>query len=484
LGTEGATFYQTEADYTKAETGFVRDFARDHGVQAVAIIREVALANRAPKPTPLLFALAVVAKTADLAGRKAAYAAMNDVVRTGTDLLRFVGFLQAFGGWGRLTRASIAKLYDELPLGKLALWAVKYRQRDGWSQRDVLRLAHPKTSDLERNHVLRFITTGAWDATATPETAVIEGFVRMQAATTTQQAAALMREYRLPLEAVPSELHGPACFEAALAGNGLTWLLRNLGNLGKHGLLVPGAWELVALLRQRLLDPHTLVAGRIHPIDVLKALLTYQTGHGVRGGNAWPVVPEVVAILDAAFVASFQAVEPTGKRFLLALDVSGSMTMGQVAGVAGLSPHLAATAMAMVTARREPQHHIMGFADQFRNLGIHSADSLQTALKKTSGMSFGATDCALPMLWATANKVKVDVFVVYTDNETWFGKVHPVKALAEYRQKLGIDARLVVVGMTAGPFTIADPTDGGMLDVVGFDAAAPRVMSEFALGRF
>jgi 60 kDa SS-A/Ro ribonucleoprotein len=45
---------------------------------------------------------------------------------------------------------------------------------------------------------------------------------------------------------------------------------------------------------------------------------------------------------------------------------------------------------------------------------------------------------------------------------------------------MGRRAKLVVVGMTATSFTIADPSDAGMLDVVGFDTAAPQVMADFA----
>jgi 60 kDa SS-A/Ro ribonucleoprotein len=86
------------------------------------------------------------------------------------------------------------------------------------------------------------------------------------------------------------------------------------------------------------------------------------------------------------------------------------------------------------------------------------------------------------MLYATANKIEADVFVVYTDSETWAGKVHPVQALKEYRQKMGIPAKLIVCGMVANNFTIADPTDSGMLDVVGFDTSAPSVMADFARG--
>jgi 60 kDa SS-A/Ro ribonucleoprotein len=72
--------------------------------------------------------------------------------------------------------------------------------------------------------------------------------------------------------------------------------------------------------------------------------------------------------------------------------------------------------------------------------------------------------------------------VIYTDSETWAGDVHPARALAEYRRASGIDARLVVVGMVSNGFSIADPNDAGMLDVVGFDSATPQLVSEFARG--
>ncbi|CAF4970990.1 unnamed protein product, partial [Rotaria socialis] len=39
-------------------------------------------------------------------------------------------------------------------------------------------------------------------------------------------------------------------------------------------------------------------------------------------------------------------------------------------------------------------------------------------METTRGISFGATDCALPMLWAIENKEQIDVFVIYTDSET------------------------------------------------------------------
>jgi 60 kDa SS-A/Ro ribonucleoprotein len=38
--------------------------------------------------------------------------------------------------------------------------------------------------------------------------------------------------------------------------------------------------------------------------------------------------------------------------------------------------------------------------------------------------------------------------------------------------------RLCAVGMVSNGFSIADPADQGMLDVVGFDTATPQLISE------
>jgi hypothetical protein len=70
-------------------------------------------------------------------------------------------------------------------------------------------------------------------------------------------------------------------------------------------------------------------------------------------------------------------------------------------------------------------------------------------------------------------------FVTYTDSETWSGNIHPAQALRQYRSEFVSDAKAVVVGMTSNGFTLADPNDRGMLDVVGFDTSVPAVIANF-----
>lgn len=499
LGTEGGTLYAGERAHTVQATDFVRELVSRDASLALRVTLDVVRGNRAPKPDPALLVLALIAKTApDVADRKAAWNALPEVARTGTMLLHFLAFADSLGGWGRLTRRGVANVYETLPVEKLALWAVKYKARDGWAQADALRLSHPKTTDAGRNAVLRFMVKGTLDPevlsgapvsreAVAPEPPasglrIIEGHLLTAAATSDADAARLMRDYRLPIEAVPTPLRGAETYRAALDTNGLTWLLRNLGNLSRVGVLSANNRDVVAQVIERITDAQALKRGRIHPLDALKARLVYAQGRGVKGKGEWLPVPRVVDALEEAFYTSFGLVQPTGTRHLLALDVSGSMTAGQVGGVPGLTPNMAAAAMSMLALRTEQDAQIMGFATQFRALGITPKDTLEAAMKKAYSSSFGATDCAQPMLWAAQHRQNVDTFVIYTDNETWAGRVHPTQALDQYRQKMGIPARLIVVGLTATGFSIADPQRADMLDVVGFDTAAPSIMSAFARG--
>jgi 60 kDa SS-A/Ro ribonucleoprotein len=125
---------------------------------------------------------------------------------------------------------------------------------------------------------------------------------------------------------------------------------------------------------------------------------------------------------------------------------------------------------------------VVGFTRGLTRLAISPRQRLEDAVRPVSDLPFGGTDCAQPMLHAAKHRREVDVFVVYTDSEIWAGSVHPAQALREYRERMGIAARLVVIGMVSNGFSIADPADPGMLDVVGFDTATPAVVAGFARG--
>jgi len=244
----------------------------------------------------------------------------------------------------------------------------------------------------------------------------------------------------------------------------------------------------------RLGDNTRLRKARVHPVAVLAALVTYRGGRGARGQSSWQPVGAIVDALDGAFYGSFGAIEPAGKRMLLALDVSGSMSGGVIAGVPGLTPRLGSAAMALVTAATERGAGFVAFTAGKGGYGgafgggdpgitplpISPRQRLDDVVATVSRLPMGGTDCSLPMRWAQQQRIDAATSVIYTDSETWAGSVHPAQALRAYRDARGLPAKLVVVGMTSNGFSIADPDDAGMLDVVGFDTATPPVLSDFA----
>lgn len=506
LGSEGGSYYASQWKLTRENAQAVEECVQEDGLRAVAEIVHVSTEGRAPKNDPALYALALASGTGDLDTRRAALEALPLVARTGTHLFRFAQFVEGFRGWGRSLRRAIGRWYAAQSVDALAYQAVKYRQRDGVTHRDLLRLAHPARRvgagnprlDVSDAHARLFewiVRGGETDGLP----AVVEGLAKAQRAGTAREAAALVREYRLPREALKAEdLTSPIVWQALLEHMPMTALIRNLAVMTRVGVLAPysdGTAKAVAQFG----DAERIRKARVHPIAVLAALRTYASGRGARGRGEWKPVREIVDALDAAFYAAFGNVEPAGARLLLALDVSGSMGGGAVAGVPGLTPRDASAALALITAATEERYEIVGFhagrggwksgtkrpgwgADGLTPLPISPRQRLDDAVRVVSNLPFGGTDCALPMRYAQALKREIDTFVIYTDSETWAGDVHPAQALRDYRHATGIDARLVVVGMVSNGFSIADPADAGMLDLVGFDTATPQLISDFARG--
>lgn len=493
LGTEGGSYYASERKLTVENAESVLRAIKNDGKRAVDAIVQVSDSGRAPKNTPALFALAMAGGLGDADTRRYALQSLPKVARIGTHLFQFAEALQGFRGWGRGARRAIANWYESKTPEQLAHQLVKYPQREGWSHGDLLRLSHASAPTASHRVLYDWATPGKGfdgkelkDLLEFPGLSLLIGQELLKEARSIEEVAELVSEYRLPREAIQSAntewLNSVEVWDALLRqGMPMEAMIRNLGVMTARGLLKPLS-DASKLVVGALSDQERITKSRLHPIKILTALLTYQAGHGNLGKLSWTPNQRIVDALDKAFYMAFGNVESTGKRIMLALDVSGSMDGGTVAGVQGLTPRVAAAAMALVTANREPNHVITAFQTRMIPLNVSPRQRLDDVLRATARLPFGGTDCAQPMLYALSNGLKVDTFVILTDSETWAGSMHPSQALRKYREKTGIPAKLVVVGMVSNGFTIADPNDSGMLDVVGFDTATPQLISEFSKG--
>ena len=496
LGSEKGTFYQGERELTRENAGNTIACVKEDGKRVVDTILEFSAKRRLPKEDTALFSLALVCAYGDDAAQKHAFGNLHRIARTGSQFLQFVSYVDSMRGWGSALRKSVSKWYEykaENNFNSLVYQTLKYQNRHGWTHRDVLRKAHPKSA--AGNEIFRYITHG----TPVPEVPQIQAFERAKTVDT-DELVRIIKGNKLTREMVPSEHHSNSDVMRALFDDmPLGAMVRNLNNLTRHGVLAPMSQELAKVTQLLSNKEHIRKAG-LHPINLMVALDTYKSGKGRRGSTTWTPVPQVVDALDTAIPLSFDTVAPTGKRIYLGVDVSGSMTWEYIAGT-HISAREAAAVMALVIAKNEPNYYMSGFAsasgrstwgramstyeltgnriDGLIDLGITAKDSMATTLEKMNDLDFGGTDCALPVIDALKKKMPVDCFVVITDSESWAGKIHVKEALEKYRNEMGIPAKMVILAMTATRYSLSDPSDPLSLDIPGMDSSVPQVLASF-----
>lgn len=476
-GSEGGTYYVGERKHTAQNFDNLAACVKEDGLRVVARIRELDNENRAPKMDPLIFALAYAQDNGDDATKTDAGFALGALLRTGTHFFMYMSILKALGAsMSRSKRTALARALNARKLDELAFMVYKYANREGWVWRDLLRQAHIKPVGA-RGNFFKYLLTGKGTIGKLP---LIVGIAEQakDPDISDKKLAKLIREHNLPHEFIPSERQNGDVLTALAENMPATALIRQLARLTAAGIIKPLS-DLTNSTVARLTDKEWLQKNRIHPVQLLSALYTYKSGNGNKGNLTWTPVGEISAALEEAYHLSFASVEPTGKRLMISIDASASMTWTGPAGLSGMDCREAASCLALTIAKTEKRHIINAFAGGMADFGVTSKDSIDSVLNKLLQVRAGRTDCAQPMLHAAKNKLGVDAFVILTDNETWFGDVHPVKALEAYRKQSGINAKLIVIGMTATNFSINDPKDPNGLDIAGFDAATPKLISEF-----
>ncbi|GAA3097212.1 TROVE domain-containing protein [Streptosporangium carneum] len=501
LGTTGGTYYVGEDTLTAENADVLFAAVGEDGPRAVAMIVDVSTARppRAPKPRPAIFALALAFAYGDPDTRQAVKAAFPLVVRTTDHLAAFVGYLKNLGGKttgngsslvvGRSLRTAVASWFLRDEPDAVAFRACKAMQRrtpqgEAFSLRDALRIAHPKADTVQRRALFGWIAGNVSDDQVREVVPAVDRFLTAKAVTTTAEAVRAVTELRTPWEFLPDAmLTEPAVWEALVDTVGMTALVRNLAKMTRIGALRPRG-DATRRAVARLTDRKALARARVHPMDLFLALRVYNSGQSQPNPRAdrqtWQPVPAISDALEEAYELSFGHVRPSGRRLLVAVDSSGSMTYHRVA--AGGSPlgtaYELGCAMAVMLARIERGNvHVIDV-----DTSVHASKvTPRTNLREIASWrpSGGGTDLALPFDWARGERLEVDGIVVFTDSETWAGRSHAVQALDAYRRSVNPAVRVVVAAMTPVGRSIGDPGDPDVLNVAGLDASLPMVVNGF-----
>lgn len=481
LGVDRGTYYVSEKDLAKENVSWLEALISRSPKLVLDVVSDVSTSGRAFRNGPAIFVLALLLNKAPADFKSEVVSAVPKIARTATMVYELAEYIDKMGGWGRAKRRAISNWFTSKTPDQLAFQAVKYRQRNGWTLRDLMRLSHPVGLD---QRVGNFIL-GKEPIFGGPD--ILAGFHEMQRSGSINEVLFALEHYpSLPWEAIPTQfLKAPEVWKKLFYSGSLQGqaLVRNVIRLSRINAF--DDLQFAGDYAKKMTDIEMIRKTRLHPVQYLLAGITYDRGQTQRNGYGdssrkkdWTTNVKIKGALDDGFYASFSTVEPTGKRIRIGVDVSGSMSWSSAVG-ADLTAAEGAAAMAMVLARTEEYVEILGFSSTLKDLRISDRDSLSEVLRKTRDNNFGWTNPSLLIDKATAD---IDAFVVITDNEVNHGN-HPSQSLKNYRNKKGLDSKLIVMGMTATDFTIADPSDPGMLDVAGFDSNVPKVVTEFMKGK-
>ena len=406
----------------------------------------------------------------------------NQVVRTGSHFHEWMNYTKSMRGMGRLIQEAGCSWLRKGDLSWLTYQMLKYPQRYDMSFKDELRLLKPKPRDSGEDYLFGYVTGKVAIA---PEEKPLGNLPTLQTnwiewlKANPDQGVVAVKEGRLTHEMIaPIARMTQDVWQVLFEQMPVSALLRNLGSLTELGVLRADARANLYRVEQTLTDRARLKKARIHPIDVLKALKIYASGgQGGRSRKTWTPVPRICDVLERSLELSFDTLAPTGKLFLHAVDISGSMSWGGLAF--GLNCSEVAATMALATAKAEANYIIRGFSTKFVDLGITKRDTFRSAVSKVSA-PFGATDASVAYQWAIKTRTKVDIFCFWTDSESWAGRKHPSQALDEYRRKVNPNAKAIYTTLQANQITLVDPQDPNSFDFAGFDPALPKAIQEIA----
>lgn len=479
----------------------IKECGLENPSRTASAIKDISYNGRSFKEAPLLHALAQLSSV-NIECAKEVYRVLPDVLRTGTSVFTFMSAVAKLRGFGSGMRKALGKFVEQ-DVADLAFQVVKYQNREDWCWRDFLRVIRPVATSSAHSALFRQIVSGDFSernikahANKTEKHYPSENpslipeiyFAAKEAliSDNVERVCGLIEKYKLTQEMVNNNLKKNTKIWDALIPHmpprAVLWNLSrftNLDILGKDS----AAFEKV---KKTFEDSDLLKKSRLHPWQIFISRHVYTKGQGE--GSSWTPLNHVSKILEDGFYNAFGVQKSTGKKRMICLDVSGSMERSTIIDFwnsskkrleskYGISCKKASAVMAMQAVKTD-NVRVMAFSSNFVPISITPSDSLDSVCDKIDRLPFDTTDCSTPMRWAMKNNIPVDSFEIYTDNETNCGQP-PHKSLKEYREKMGINASLIVCGMSVTDFSVADPNDENSLDVVGMDANVPNVIRTF-----
>lgn len=468
------------------------------GAEVVEDIKRYSQDGRAVGLGPCLFALAVCSQHSELKTRQAAFKALKEVCQDPAHLFAFIQFKKELkddmkcGIWGRALRKAVSDWYNGQNATSLAMSVTRCKHRNGWSHQDLLRLSHTKPAHDAIALLSKYVIKG-WKEVQREYTdkenseevlkvlSYLEVVEKVKHTCDETEVINLIEEHSLAREQLLTHhLKSKNVWKALLKEMPLQSLMKILGKMTAKKILEPGSADTQAVC-DKIRNETTLKKAKIHPFSILVAIENYKKGHSYQHKMKWEPDSNILHAMDSAFYKSFMFVEPVDKNFVVAVDISASLS--SIVPGTSVSTAVAAATVTMVFATTEANTQVLAYSDgSLIPCSVAAGMTLEQVTAELVKTPSKSTDCTLPIAWATENGKAVDVFVILTNNPIWAFNASPVEALKKHRQKTGTFSKFVMCGLTSIGHAIADTPDRGVLSICGFDLGAITLIRNVAQG--
>jgi len=416
------------------------------------------------KDMPALLLAVLAAKSApELA------TAFERVIDNGKMLRNFVQILRS-GATGRKSLGSRPKKLVQAWLNNAseqALLAASVGASP--SLADVVKMVHPKPAEAWREAFFAWLLNRPYDENALPP--------RVKAFETYK------RDKAQPLPDVPFQMLtsldlDTAAWAAIAKAGGWQMVRMNLNTFARHGVFeLQGMTEVIAA---KLKDVKAIEKAKAFPYQLLAANKAAGTD----------VPHEVRESLQDAMEIALANVPTLEGKVVVCPDVSGSMQSAVTGHRQGATSVMRCIDIAALVSaaimRKNPGAAVLPFEVNVVNCKLHPRDSVMTNAQKLASIGGGGTNCSAPLAWLNARKVKADLVVFVSDNESWIdakrnGATATMREWAEFKRR-NPAAKLVCIDIAPyGTTQAAEQHD--VLNVGGFSDEVFNVLAAFAAGQ-
>lgn len=332
---------------------------------------------------------------------------------------------------------------------------------------DVVRMVHPKPADPVRAAFFAWLIGKPHDPVTLP--ADVQAF------------EAYKRDQSMPVPAVPFQmltaLPLSAQAWAQLARQGGWHMVRmNLNTFARHGVFaLPGMADVVAA---RLRDREAIAQAKAFPYQLMSAFRA-------AGDN----VPEIVrAALHDALEISLAKVPAIAGQVVVCPDVSGSMH-SPVSGHRGSATSAArcidvAALVAAALLRKNPDGVVLPFERDVVSCRLDPRATVMTNATKLASIGGGGTNCSAPLALMNRKRMRADLVVLVSDNESWLdARAGATETMHQWQlfKVRNPRARLVCIDCTPNATSqVVERED--ILNIGGFSDSVFDIVAQFAAG--